>query len=133
MSRRDRRGANAVEFGLVITVLLSLLLGMVDWALYMVRWMDVDVAVSRGARIAAGLAEDPEGSAAQAVCDSLLARNLACDASDVEVRKEADASGQVVVVHFEMPYDPPVGLVPTPPLVQKTATTNWYGWLYEED
>jgi Flp pilus assembly protein TadG len=122
---------SAIEFSLVLTVLLALLLGLVDWSWFMVQYLDVGVAVGRGARIVAGDSADPQGVAATTVCAVLAERRLDCDPSDVSVTAQSDGSGQTWVVSYQRPFRAPVGLVPTPEVVAGSASSAWYGYLYQ--
>lgn len=128
---RTRRGVSAIEFSLVITVLLVILLGLVDWSWYMVQFLDVGVAVSRGARIAAGNSEDPAAAASEAVCASLEAYRLTCVPAEVQTATVAEASGPAMTVSYTMDFHAPVGLVPSPNRIHATASTAWYGYLYQ--
>lgn len=127
---RTRRGVSAIEFALGFTVLFVLLLGIVDWGWFMVQYLDVQVAVTRGARLAAGVAESPETTAHDAVCAALTLRQTGCDHGTVAVTTGSDGSGPTLEVRYDLPFHAPVAFVPTPSVVHATATTSWYGWLY---
>lgn len=130
MTRR-RRGANAIEFAFVLPVLLLVLIGILDWGWYMYRWMNFELAANRGARIASGTIDDPGGAAVDAACATLEAYGTDC--TDV-VRYEVpggtlEPAGRVVL---EAPFDPLIGFVPTPTVLRASASTEWYGYLYED-
>lgn len=122
-----RRGASAIEFAFVLPILVIVLFGLLDWGWYMYTWMNVELAANRGARIAAGLAEDPGPRAIEAACETLDGYAMPCDPSTVEYTSDG-AAGQVTV---DLPYTPLIGLVPTPTRVWARATTDWYGDVYE--
>lgn len=128
--RSARRGASALEYALVLPVLLLLILGLLDWSLYMTGWMHVRVAAGRGVRLAAGAAADPEGVAEGSVCASLQTYGLGC--GGIVVVQEPGDPDPVLRVSVTVPFEAPVGLVPTPDTLRASASTGWYGRIYAE-
>jgi hypothetical protein len=60
--RRDDRGASAVEFALVVPILLTFLLGTVELGLYMKDYVSMSSSVRAGARSAAASADAGPGT-----------------------------------------------------------------------
>ena len=48
--RRNRKGANAIEFGLTLPVFTMMLFGMIEYGYYFSKMAQVNVAISRGCR-----------------------------------------------------------------------------------
>lgn len=124
--RSRRRGASAVELALILPVLLSLLFGIIDWSLYMYEGMNVSVVANRGVRLAAGN-EDPTAVALASMCEALLTHRMACEDGTVNAVVLDLPSGSVLEVTLSLPFDPAIGLIPTPGTLSARATTSWYG------
>jgi len=131
VSPRGRRGAAALEYALVLPVWLVVILGLLDWSVYMTRGMHVRVAAGRGVRLAAGAAEDPEGVATGAACSALRAHGLGCEG--VVALQEPGEPDPVLRLTVVVPFVAPLGLVPTPDTLAASASTAWYCWIYAED
>jgi hypothetical protein len=117
---RTRRGANAVEFALVLPVLLTFLFGVIDlgWA-YTLRHA-ASSAAAAGARAGALTSQegDPNGravAAAQARWDEL---DLPAVPTIVAFRQGAPQS---LVVRVEVPLQELVGLVVGPEEIEVTV------------
>lgn len=128
---KNRRGAAAVEYAVVLPVLLGLILGLVDWSWYMYSWLNVRMAVGRGVRIAAGTIDDPEGAAEAAVWASLDRTGVDHRDATLTTARTSDASGPVLEVTLAKPFTAPVGLVRSPATLRVTASTSLYGYVYE--
>ena len=63
------------------------------------------------------------GAATTAVCASLTMRQTRCDHGTVAVTTSSDASGPTIQVTYDLPFRPPVGLIPTPEVVHGSAST----------
>jgi len=50
-TRPSQKGASAVEFALVVTLLLAVLFGLMDCSWDMYHWLSVTTSAARGARI----------------------------------------------------------------------------------
>lgn len=62
MRRRGQRGASAVEFALIVPILMSLLFGIVEMAFLMKDYVSLSSAVRAGARTAAASADAGPGT-----------------------------------------------------------------------
>lgn len=125
---KRRSGASAVEFALVASLLFVVLFGLMDWSWYMYHWLTVTSAAGRGARIAAGvkMADDPTGMAQTAATDwlrSYAMRGTPVVVADIQNR----GYSKILHVQITVPFDPLVGLVPTPPQLRGSAEVLWYG------
>lgn len=123
---RNQRGVAAIEFALVLPVMLTLAFAIMDWSLFMVEQLNVGVVANRSMRLAAG-DEDPAGRAIEAICADLPAYSLACADADIDAIVTDRGSGQVLELTIAIPFDPPVGLIPTPEKLTASVTTSWYG------
>ena len=86
---RCRRGIAAVEFGLLVPVLLVLMLGIVNYGLVMFNKMELVSAARSGAQLA--LADYTDTSA---IKDAVVnATSLSLDASDVTTTQFCECSG----------------------------------------
>lgn len=127
---RPRRAAAALEFALVLPVLLLLVFAIVDWSWYQMQAMTVHMAATRGARIAASAAPSRDPAAlAEAATRAWLDLYL-LDGSAATVQVEVDAA--IVSVAVTMPHEPLAGLSPLPERLGSTASAVYYGDEYEE-
>ncbi len=122
MSRRIRRAAQAVEFALLLPVVLILLAGITDFGWFFTQQLGVTQAAREGVR-AGALAwgdDDPvflAHSAAQAVVDGW---NLSGVVIDAQLRGDASL-GSVIEVSVTAPYDPLFHLIPAPDHLGQTV------------
>jgi Flp pilus assembly protein TadG len=105
------RGAVAVEFALVLPVLLMLLLGLFDYGWYFYCELSVTNAAREGARAGTTV---PGGDAARAQATALgcLAGSLAAQPTTVNV--VIGGAPTTVTVDVTMHFAPLVGFVPLP-------------------
>jgi Flp pilus assembly protein TadG len=106
------RGAAAVEFALVLPLLLLLVLGGIDYGIYFSDSMALRDAARTGARTAALDPTVDLAAVEDAVREDAAGATGEADVS-VEVRSDADL-GQVVVVCAELTDRAEIGLVPLP-------------------
>lgn len=118
MARRpfcNRRGGAALEFALVLPVLLSLTVGIIDFGWYFQSNGRVVAAVREGTRLGVTYATDDSPSAEDAaearVREVLTEYNL--DGASAEVVPEliGSAPDQMLKVTVTLPFDPLIGLV----------------------
>lgn len=116
MRRNHRRGANALEFALLLPVLLAMLFGVFEMSYYFNRYMVVSAAARDGARRAAMV---PEGSDQQAEAEAVVFAYLEKldqkgDAS-VTTSVLGEAPNRVITVRVDRTYHPLAGgYIPTP-------------------
>lgn len=117
---RSRRGANAVEFALVLPVLLTFVFGVIDlgWA-HLIRH-GASSAAAAGARAGALTAQDaaPNEGAAAAALDQWTELGLPAEPTIVAFRQGAP---EVMVVRVQVPLDALVGFVVSDGTVEVTA------------
>jgi Flp pilus assembly protein TadG len=130
-ARRSRRGVSAIEAAIILPVLFVMLFGVFDWSWYLFHWLTVHRASHACVRIAAGVAtaDDPVGTATKAARDWLDAYVLDGSAAQVDV----SLAGEVLSCQVTVPFEPPVGLVPTPKQLSAGAETSWYGHVFDPD
>lgn len=119
--RRSRRGSQAVEFALVLPVLLTLTAGIVDYGWYYSTELTVIHAVREGARAgaAADQGDDACSIARVATVEALQASGFTTASPsnvDVEVvdAPTIGTGGRTITVTVSMPYNELWGLVTTP-------------------
>jgi Flp pilus assembly protein TadG len=124
-SRRDRRGSAAVEFALMLPVVMLISSAVLDYSWYLHRSADVLTAVRDGVRFGATVTQtaDPTSEAIDRTTTSLGDMGITCGSgTDCDVSAELDAvSGMVVLrVTSRVDYTPIIGLVPTPESMSAT-------------
>lgn len=114
---RSRRGANAVEFALVMPVLLAVLSGVMDYGWYfhqqILMTSAVRDAVRTGAATPATASNTPEEAAETAVLHALDEAGVALEVTATASRSGAPPD-QVLTLTVSAGYDRLVGLVPLP-------------------
>lgn len=124
-SHRNRRGAAAVEFGLVLPVLLMILLGIIDYGWVFFNQLQMTNAVREGAR--AGVVVDDPVTAlntADAVTKNYLTAG-GIDLTNVTISANFVGGSDVQVTATQNPFQPLVGFVPTPAQLNATAAMRW--------
>ena len=127
-TRPSQKGASAVEFALVVTLLLAVLFGLMDCSWDMYHWLSVTTSAARGARIAAGipLSQDPVSRAKGEAEDWLeLYRLHGTPTINAEIQNRGYS--KILQVRVVVPYQPLIGRVPTPPVLAGSAEVLWYG------
>ena len=113
---RSRRGSNAVEFALILPILITLLAGIVEWGWTLNQQMMVVQAAREGAR--AGVStprdDDPETAAQARVVQSLNDMGLNGSAATVTVTIVGAYPDELLQVNLALPHEPIIGLVPIP-------------------
>jgi Flp pilus assembly protein TadG len=113
---RRRRGSNAVEFALILPILITLFAGIVEWGWTLNQQMMVLQAAREGAR--AGVStprdDDPESAAQTRVVQSLNDMGLKGSAAAVTVNIIGAYPDELLQVDLALPHEPIIGLVPMP-------------------
>lgn len=123
-SRRFRRGSQAVEFALVLPVLVGMLLALVDYGWFFLRQALVVNAVREAMRF--GSIQSPDAADAEGDCSpctsgtaeqivaTLATYDIIIDATEVTPTIIAVESTCALSLTPTIPFDPMVGFVPTP-------------------
>lgn len=117
--RSQRRGGNAIEFALVVPVLLAITAGIIDYGWYYSQYLSAIHAARQAARAAAGDSSDDVDTpcdVAEAEAVSVLTGSGFAGMNDTYVQVEVGTDGtwQRVNVVITIPYGKLWGLVPTP-------------------
>ncbi len=115
--QRRPRGSVAVEFALTLPVLLLLLVGVVDYGWYFLIQGAVQNAAKDSVRmgVVADRDEDPTALAEGVMLDVLADAGLPCSGMcTVDAAMTVVAGYRLLEVTVDRPFDPIVGLVPTP-------------------
>ncbi len=121
--QRNAAGVSAIEFGLVLPVLIAILMGIIDYGhVYFVR-LTMTNAAREGARVGATRTADQAVPAAVAAASAYLA--TAGVSASVEATAPSDADPAVEVLVTLDPFVPLVGLVPTPGSMHVSAAMRW--------
>lgn len=130
-SRRTRRGAQAVEFALVLPVVMLIASGVIDYGQYFNRDMEVLTAARDAARSASAMENalgDPSPCAlADEVVDEHLTPSGLATGAQVTVQvvdvTDGAASDRVVRVDVSVPYTSPFGLFSVSPSAHTSSAT----------
>lgn len=117
-------GNAAVEFGLVLPLLLAILLGIIDWGHVHFTRMTMANAAREGARV--GVTEqfpnDAEERARQRASEYL--ENSGVEGAHVEAQLGANLE-HGLDVQVRLDFEPLIGFVPTPDTLQTSAEMRW--------
>lgn len=121
--RRDEHGTAAIEFGLILPLLMVVLVGIIDFGnIYFTR-LTMTNAAREGARVGVTLDESDAQSAA------IAATQVYLDQAGVDAVVTATVPSQtnptVTVTVTIDPYEPLIGLVPTPSRLTVSASMRW--------
>lgn len=120
---RNADGTAALEFGLVLPLLLVVLLGIVDYGhIYFTR-LAMSNAAREGARVGVTLPEAQVQASAVATATDYLSR--AGINAAVVATTPSDAEPTVTVTITIDPFDPLIGLVPTPDQLRVSSSMRW--------
>lgn len=122
-----RRGTAAVEFALTVPVLMFIIFGVLDYSWYIKQATDVVRATREGLRIGVTVsqADGPDAAAASQVEIVLAGYGLDCDNSldcDIQATPTSVDGLDSVTLAVTVPYEPLIGLVPTPAQMQAEIT-----------
>lgn len=129
------QGNAAVEFGLVLPLLLALLLGMIDYGDVYFTKLTITNAAREGARVGVTRFDqgDAVGAAKTAARDYLVSARLLekqnVDPDDMIVATmPASAAGLMVHVDINFPFKPLIGFIPAlPDHLLASAVMRWEG------
>jgi Flp pilus assembly protein TadG len=124
MLRRGRRGAYAVEFALVLPVLVAFAAGMTDWGWYFAREYEVQAAAKVCARTGASTDRDdnPVGAAQTAGQASLTEAGRDPTLGTVVATRSGSTPGERITCTVSQPLAPLIGLVPTMSAMRASVT-----------
>ena len=122
---KNTEGNAAVEFGLVLPLLLVILLGIIDWGHVHFTRMTMTNAAREGARVGVTLnAETAESEAETAARNYLISSGIPGDSFDVEATLDT-GDGTVSVRVYTEDFNPLIGFVPTPSELHARAIMRW--------
>lgn len=115
LHRRRRRGAAALETALVLPILVTLIAGALESAWYLHTRYIVADAARAGARAAAVATTTASINTQARNAVRLYLANQGLDPNTANVLVTTDTSvGTLVKIDVRVPYEPLVGLVPSP-------------------
>ncbi len=121
--QRDERGTAAIEFGLILPVLVAMLVGIIDYGdVYFTR-LTMTNAAREGARVGVTLDEGKAQAAAIAAARTYLTQ--AGVVADVTATVPSQSNPTVTVTVTIDPFEPLIGLVPTPARVTVSTSMRW--------
>ncbi len=124
MLRRGRRGAYAVEFALVLPVLVAFAAGMTDWGWYFAREYEVQAAAKVCARTGASTDRDdnPVGAAQTAGQASLTEAGRDPSLGSVAATLSGTTPAELITCSVTQPLVPLIGLIPTISTMRASVT-----------
>jgi Flp pilus assembly protein TadG len=120
-----RRGGAAIEFALILPVLLVLIFGVVEYAWLFFEQTNLVSAVREGARY--GVTLDQTGSpsptsGAQSRTSTVLTGTYNMSGATITATQSGASPSEVLNVTASFPYTPLIGLVPTPSTLNASMT-----------
>lgn len=116
-TRTARRGANAIEFALILPVLITMMAGIMEYGWYFSQMVALSAATNDAARAGATTPEDSDDTPEQ-VAEHALAVALVNNGYQgtvyTEIYREGTAPYQALHVGVVLPYSSLTGLVPAP-------------------
>jgi len=120
---RTRRGANAVEFALIAPLLVVMLAGVTDYGWYFGERIALVAAVRDATRVGVTTSQDdvrtPEETAEDALIAALLDNGYQGDVY-LDIALQGSAPDQALSVSAALPYQPLIGIVPSPEAVRSS-------------
>lgn len=121
--RRNSDGTAAIEFGLILPLLLVVLVGILDYGQIHFTRLTMTNAAREGARVGVTMPETDAQSAAIAATQSYLAQAGVTAVVTATVPSQANPTVTVTVTID--PYTPLIGLIPTPSRLTVSASMRW--------
>lgn len=133
LTRLRRRGANAIEFALILPIFVTLMMGVIEYSWFFFQRSTVVNAVRDGCRAGAVIPpnDDYETEAISAMDQILAQGGVDCSASDISCTLEADEPGDSAFPQRHLDCSITVvapalmGLVPVPETTTATATVHF--------
>ncbi|MCB9758331.1 MAG: pilus assembly protein [Alphaproteobacteria bacterium] len=131
LSQRRRRGANAIEFALILPVFVTIMVGIMDFSWFFFVRSTVINAVRDGCRAGAVVPpdENPELVARAEMEDILATWNADCNDPNITCTFDIQASGsspsEVLECSITLEQDPLIGLVPMPETTTASAVVHF--------
>jgi Flp pilus assembly protein TadG len=122
-SYADRRGSNAIEFAMLLPVLMAIVSAIVDYGWYYSEELAVIASAREGAR--AGAVTPMPDACAAAITRAraaLIDAGLDGDRALLRATTRGAAPDQVLTVTAEVPFVKLLGLVPTPGRLRAATT-----------
>jgi Flp pilus assembly protein TadG len=123
---RNRRGAAAIEFAMVLPVLIALLFGIIEYGWIFFQQSNILAAAREGARYGVtfeqGGSPTPTSAAQTRVSSVLTSYGIDSASATVSATQSGSSPSEVLTVQIVVPYDPLIGLVPTPDNLTGTMT-----------
>ena len=116
---RWRRGATAIEFGLLFSTFLMMFFGIMDWGWMFFRRSQFMDAVLDGTRRAVTRSQTdvslpPAQAAVEYTEANLVAYGIDPNLTTIEASYSGVSPAEVLIVTAWMPYEPLIGMWPTP-------------------
>lgn len=115
---RRRRGGAAIEFALVLPVLLALIFGIIEYGWIFFQQANILSAAREGARLGVTVAQDaspnPGATAVTRVQSVLATYGIDAASATITATQSGAAPQETLTVQIAVPYTPLIGLVPTP-------------------
>lgn len=122
--RRQRRGSQAIEFAIILPVLMAIIAGMVDYGWYFYQQQRLTVAVRDGVRVGSvsEWEDDPASLAEDRVRVAYSETGLDPEALTLSASIEGSVPNKMVRVEATQAFSPMFGLVPTPGALSAVLT-----------
>ena len=126
LTRSARRGANAVEFAMTLPVLVTIMMGMMDYSWFFQQQHVVSAAAREGARAGAvaGPDDDPDALARSAAYAALSRAGVTTSGISITSETSGADPDVFVTVAVAVPYGGLTGLVPVPEAVRASAAAR---------
>jgi len=118
------RGVAALEFGLILPLLMALLLGIIDYGYVFFVRLNMTNAAREGARVGV-TRQDPPLASSDAIAAATTYLQTAGITADVTATQPDDGTPEVTVTVTIPNFVPIIGFVPTPDNMSVSSTMRW--------